>query len=146
MPTPSLIGPRLRFEMVQFSTNSAAPFRKKMPSPVRPKPSIVRFRMVTMMPLPLISKPLADTDVPAQSMVMDLVMRPPPMRAGLSPSSMQLIFPPTSVLASAPEKLEHGLAWVHGLKSVPPEETQVRSSAMAGVFDAARTRRAAQAA
>src|SRR5262249_50488038 len=57
-----------------------------------------------------------------QSMVIDLVVVPPPKPAG----PRQLISPFTAVFEMAPAKVLHGAVRLHGFASSPTPETQVR--------------------
>src|SRR3569623_849215 len=62
------------------------------------------------------------------------------------PASRQLISPPGRVLASAPVKVLHGAVRLHGLRSSPTPETQVRlACAEAAVLNSAPARIAAEA-
>ena len=55
-------------------------------------------------------------------MVIDLVM----VTAPKPPGSRQLISPPAAVFEIAPAKVLHGAVRLHGLRSSPTPETQVR--------------------
>src|SRR5437588_7700509 len=61
--------------------------------------------------------------MPAQSMVIDLVMVAPPK----GPESRQLISPSGAVASWANEKLMHGAARVHGPPALPVDDTKVVS-------------------
>src|SRR5437660_382 len=114
--------------MTQFSTNSAAPLIKSMPTP-RPKPLNDRLRIVTTMPAPLTVKFWLVAAVPAQSIVIDLVKVTPPK----TPESRQLISPSEVVASWAAIKVRHGAAKVHA-EPLPVDDTKVFScSACAGM-------------
>src|SRR5262245_26993216 len=71
------------------------------------------------------SPPVASTPavpVEGQLIVTDLVI----VTAPKPPGSRQLISPPSAVCEKAPAKVLHGAVRLHGLKSSPTAETQVR--------------------
>src|SRR6185436_7416920 len=122
-----------KFSIVTLSMLTLAALRMRMPLPVVvPTPLIEMFLRVTVMPAALIKMPLVleariEPLVPAQSMVIDLPM----VTAPKPPGSRQLISPPAAVLEIAPAKVLHGAVRLHGLRSSPTPETQVRLCALA---------------
>src|SRR5207237_2716980 len=130
--------------MKQLSTTSEAPDVKLMPLRPLPglpdafcatlwAPSMVRPRRITWIEL---GKPLAlsltltpvvlelstPPSVFEQSMVIDLVA----VTAPKPPGSRQLISPPAAVFEIAPAKVLQGAVRLHGLRSSPTPDTQVR--------------------
>src|SRR5437764_13699969 len=95
---------------------------------VVPAPLIWRFRIVmtsvesALMVIPGTPPDRTEPRVPAQSMVIDLVMVTEPK----PPGSRQLISPGDAVFEIAPAKVLQGAVRLHGLTSSPTPETQVR--------------------
>src|SRR3954462_11240058 len=119
--------------MVTLSRCSEKPLVKLMPIKPVLAPLILRFfRFTTMLPgvavalsltlTPLVPAPRIDPIVPAQSMVIDLVI----VTAPKPPGSMQLISPKLAVFEIAPAKVLHGAVRLHGFTSSPVPDTQVR--------------------
>src|ERR1700746_106780 len=119
--------------MVTLSRCSENPLVKL--TPMRPvlAPLIVRFfRFTTMVPgvpvalsltlMPLVPAARIEPSVPAQSMVIDLVIVTVPK----PPGSRQLISPPAAVFEIAPANVLQGAVRLQGLTSSPTPETQVR--------------------
>src|SRR5438067_12840721 len=71
---------------------------------------------------PLVPAARIDPNVPAQSMVIDLVIVTVPK----PPGSRQSISPLSAVFEMAPAKVLQGAVRLHGLRSSPTPETQVR--------------------
>src|SRR5687768_4225502 len=106
---------------------SVPPLSRWTPILPVPAPLIARLRNVTTALAPLITTPLTcglrtDPGVPAQSIVIELLIMTDPK----PPGSRQLISPPTAVFEIAPAKVLHGAVRLHGLTSSPTPETQVR--------------------
>src|SRR5690348_2503240 len=71
---------------------------------------------------PFVPAARIDPNVPAQSMVIDFVI----VTAPKPPGSRQSISPPAAVLEIAPANVLHGAVRLHGLRSSPVPDTQVR--------------------
>src|SRR5215212_8131792 len=139
MPLPLVPFPR-KPKMTQFSTCTALPLMKRMPSKPVFAPLIDRLRSVTKMVFGLaVAESLTLTPlVPAASiepkpapvvpsMVKFLVMVTVPK----PPGSRQSISPFAEVFEMAPAKVLQGAVRLHGFRSSPTPETQVRVCACA---------------
>src|SRR5690349_6842996 len=67
-----------------------------------------------------------DTTTPAVPASQEIVIALGMVTAPKPPGSRQLISPPVAVLEIAPANVLHGAVRLHGLKSSPTPETQVR--------------------
>src|SRR5262245_47119172 len=96
------------------------------PSMFSPRRTTVTPAALTLMPLDNVARTPAM--VWAQSIVIDLVM----VTAPKPPGSRQLMMPPAAVFEMALANVLHGAVRLHGLKSSPTPDTQVRVWACAG--------------
>ncbi len=77
-----------------------------------------------LMTTPVVPLARIEPSVPVQSRVMDLVMVMVPK----PPGSRQSISPLMNVFEIAPAKVLQGAVRLHGLRSLPTPETQVRTA------------------
>ena len=133
IPMPSKPkGPPEKPVIVLFSTIKVpVPGNMEMPLPPAPTPRIVMLRSVTttlaLSPtVTAIPAPTLTIDPPLQSIVIDLS---PTMKGPNGPESRHLTSPPAVVLLAANPMVAHESTLVHGLASLPVDETKVTFSA-----------------